>query len=367
MPFRDPQISLRPALQARAFQAVFPLMFRLQYSSPDLQFATKAIADPSEVSVPTRHGPVRTLIYSPTAEDVAIQQAAGLMPPVHLITHGGGFIIGVPEQEDNVARYLASEVGCYVVIPDYYTAPKVRFPVSEEQNYDVFRWMGAHGEEFGWDTQRMTVGGPSAGGKFALNVALQAIDAGEYVPLAISVEYACTDASIPDSERTSAKRHPVVAPWLNRLVRATYCKGGDPSDPLASPALHPRLAELPPTLILTAEYDTLRHEGNALAEDLQAKGVQVTHRQFAGVDHGFTHTKPVAVANEAIQMIGRHLRSAYSAPATEEANVSVVRRFIDGTVNGGDVDVIDETWAEDLVWHGGSLGSFEGREAFKTS
>ena len=62
MPFKDPQIAFGPALSARAFQAVFPLMFRLQYSSPDLQFATKPIARPRQIRVPTRHGPVRTLI-----------------------------------------------------------------------------------------------------------------------------------------------------------------------------------------------------------------------------------------------------------------------------------------------------------------
>ena len=313
MPFKDPQIAIGPALSARAFQAVFPLMFRLQYSSPDLQFATKPIARPRQIRVPTRHGPVRTLIYSPTDGDIAAQIAAGRKPPAHLIIHGGGYIIRVPEQEDNVARYLASEVGCYVVIPDYDTAPKVRFPVSEQQTYDVFRWMRAHGGDHGWDTGRMTVGGPSAGGKFALNVALQAIDAGQYVPLAVSTEYGGADASMPDSQRTSPKRHPVASPRLGRLVRATYAKDTDVTDPLCSPARHPRLAELPPTLILTAEYDTLRHEMHALADDLQAKGVSVTRREFAGVDHGFTHTKPVETARAAITMIGDLLRSAYSA------------------------------------------------------
>ena len=185
----------------------------------------------------------------------------------------------MPEQEDNVARYLASEVGCYVVLPDYDSAPKVRFPVAEEQNYDVFRWMRDHGDDHGWDAGRMTDGGASAGGKFALHVALQAIDAGEYVPLAVSTEYGAADLSMPDSQRTSAKRHPVVGPGLLRLVRATYFKDTDVGDALASPARHPRLAELPATLILTGEFDTLRHEMNALADDLQAKGVPVTRRE----------------------------------------------------------------------------------------
>jgi len=317
MPFKDPQIPFGPALAARALQAVFPLAWRVRYSSPDLQFATKPIGKPRPVRVPTRHGTVRILIYSPQAGDVAAQLAAGHKPPVHLRMHASAFVLRMPEQEDNVARYLASEVGCYVVLPDYDTAPDVRCPVAEQQNYDVFWWMREHADDYGWDADRMTVGGASAGGKFALNVALQAIDAGEYVPLAVSAEYGAADISLPDSRRTSPKRWPVVAPWMMKLARATYFNSADLTDPLASPVKHPRLAELPPTLILTAECDTMRHEMNALAEDLQAKGVRVIHRQFPGVDHYFTHTKPVEVARTAIGMIGDLLRQVYSGSAAE--------------------------------------------------
>ncbi|MDA0565881.1 alpha/beta hydrolase [Streptomonospora sp. S1-112] len=312
MPRNDPVIDRRAARRARMFQAVFPLMHRLMYASPKVRFATRPIARPTTVRIPTRHGDLRTIVYAPTAADIAAQKDAGHLPPVHLITHGGAFIIRVPEQEDNVARYLASEVGCYVVIPDYDTAPAVRFPVSEEESYDAYRWVREHGARMGWDGDRVTVGGASAGGKLALNVALTAIDEGYPVPLAVSSEYGVADMSRPDSTRTSAKRNPVVAPSLMRLVRATYFKDAPLDTPLASPALHPRLAELPPTLIETAEFDTLRHESNALAADLAAKGVRVTHREFAGVDHGFTHTEPAGTAREAITLLGDHLAAAFA-------------------------------------------------------
>lgn len=317
MPYNDPRIRRGPALQARMFQAVFPAMRRLMYSSPKLQFGTQVIAKPHTVTVPTRHGDLRSLVYAPTDDDIARQSAAGLRPPVHLITHGGAFIIRVPEQEDNVARYLASEIGAYVVIPDYDTAPHVRFPIAEEQSYDAYRWVCENAGRMGWDGRRVSVGGASAGGKLALNVALQAIDDGYQVPVALSSEFGAADLTLPDESRTSDKPRPVVAPGLMKLVRQTYFTGADLSSPLASPALHPRLADLPPTLILTAGFDTLRHESDALARDLAAKGVQVTHRQFPGVDHGFTHAKPVETAREAITMLGRHLAAAYAATGTE--------------------------------------------------
>jgi predicted ester cyclase/dienelactone hydrolase len=257
-----------------------------------------------------------------------------------------------------------------VVVPDYDTAPKVRFPVAEEQTYDVFRWIHENGDRMGWDGTRVSVGGPSAGGKFALNVALQAIDDGGYRPVAVTSEFGASDISLPDAARTSPKDKPVVSADLMDLVRRTYFVGADLTDPLASPALHPRLAELPPTLILTGGLDTLRHEMNALADTLRAAGVPVTHREFDGVDHGFTHTKPAAVAGEAIRLIGEHLRAAYATPtaagqASHPDSAAVVHRFIDEVVNGGDLSALDELWAPDLAWHGGSMGDIHGIDAYR--
>ena len=228
------------------FQATYPAVRRLLYSSPKLQFATKPIARPRKVTIPTRHRNLAALVYSPVPVDIERQLTEGVLPPVHLITHGGAFIIRVPEQEDNVARYLASEAGAFVVIPDYDTAPAARFPVSEKETYDAFRWVHENGAAMGWDGDRVSVGGASAGGKLALNVALQAIDDGYYRPVAVSSEYGVADLSMPDELRTSEKKRPVVAPGLMKLVRETYFAGADVTSPLASPALHPRLTELPP-------------------------------------------------------------------------------------------------------------------------
>jgi len=73
----DPAIDGRSALSARIFQLLFPLVFRFQYMSPDVQFATKAIAKPRRVMIPTRHGDVRAIVYSPTAADIEASVASG--------------------------------------------------------------------------------------------------------------------------------------------------------------------------------------------------------------------------------------------------------------------------------------------------
>ena len=106
------------------------------------------------------------------------------------------------------------------------------------------------------------------------------------------------------------------------LVRTTYFVGADLTDPLVSPRYYPRLAEFPPTLIMTGGLDTLRQEMNELAADMAAKGVRVTHKEFAGVDHGFTHAKPVEVAREAIGVIGEHLCIAHAGWRGRKGNRS---------------------------------------------
>jgi acetyl esterase len=311
MPFKDSAIATRPALLARTFQAVYPVLARLLLSSPKLQFATKSVAAPARIRIPTRHGEIPALLYSPVPEDIAAQLAEGLRPPVHLLIHGGAFVVRHPWQEDNVARYLASEVGCYVVLPDYDVGPVARFPVGEQQCYDTYLWIRRQSDSQGWDGQRVSVGGASAGGKHALSVVVQALQAGAPVPLAVSAEYAAADITLPDEARTSPLKRPMIGPWMMRMIRGTYFQGTDLNDPVVSPARYPKLGDFPPLLVLTGGLDTLRQEMRTLADDARTAGVEVTYHEFPDSDHGFTHVKPVATARTAITMIGDHLRAAF--------------------------------------------------------
>jgi acetyl esterase len=291
-----------------ALQRLSPLFWR---PPKELFFASRFVAKPTEVRVPTRHGPVRCLMYRPPA-DAPAPGGADRPRPVHIQIHGGGFYGRFPEQDEHIASYIASEVGAVVVSVDYDVTPQVQFAVAEEECYDVALWVRATGSVYGWDPGRISVGGGSAGGKLAINVCQIAYARDEFRPCALVAAFAVADVTRVD--RTSAKRNAKISPPLQRLVNDTYfVDASRRSEPIASPLFDATLAlALPPTLIMTGEYDTLAPEMDHLAEVLQAAGVAVVHRQFAKTDHGFTHSLPVATAREAIGLIGEHLKGAFA-------------------------------------------------------
>jgi acetyl esterase len=287
-------------IAAYVLQRLSPLFWRPR---KELYFGTHRIAKPDEVCVPTRHGAVRCLIYRPPGGSPP--------PPVHVLIHGGGMFGRYPEQDDHVATYLASEVGAVVVSVDYDVTPQVQFPVAEEECYDVALWIRANAATGGWDADRISVGGESAGGKLAINVCQLAYAGGVFRPCALVAAYAVADVTRAD--RTTGKRGEKISPALQRLVNDTYFADASRRlEALASPLFDPHLAlALPATLIMTGEDDTLAPEMDRLAQMLGAAGVSVLHRRFAHTDHGFTHHPPVETAREAIALTGAHLAAAY--------------------------------------------------------
>jgi len=304
------RIGPRAWISAYILQRFSPFFWR---PPKELYFASRPVAKPVEVRVRTRHGAVRCLIYRPPAGAPA-PGGAGRPPPVHLQIHGGGFYGRFPTQDEHIAMYLASDAGAVVVAVDYDVAPQVRFPVAEDECFDVAAWIHATGAVNGWDPARFSVGGFSAGGKLALNVCQMAHASGAFRLCALVTAFAVADVARAD--RSSAKRNAKISPALQNLVRATYFAGvRDRFGPIASPLYDADLARaMPPALIMTGEYDTLAPEMDRIAERLAAASVPVVHRRFAKTDHGFTHEPPVATAREAIELIGRHLLSVYSAP-----------------------------------------------------
>ena len=244
----------------------------------ELQVAGQELPAPVPVVVPTRHGRVRCELYLPPAIE---------NPPIYVHLHGGAFIMRHPRMDDFFARFLVSEARIAVLGVDYDVAPQVRYPVAHEQAHDVAAYVAENGDLLGLDADRVAVGGFSAGGNLAASACLQARDRGSFVP-----RFQLLGVPSLDVAEEYAEKQPMGSPMLGKgildLVRATYFKdAARRTEAYASPLRADDLENLPPTMLVTAERDLLRREGDAYADRLARAGVPVQHRTVPGRDHYF--------------------------------------------------------------------------------
>jgi acetyl esterase len=232
---------------------------------------------------------------------VLIQRPAGghEETPVVIHLHGGGFVNRYPEQDLHIARALAADLGATVLLPDYDTAPRVRYPVAEEEMFDIARWVQASSDQ-GWDVEQLMLSGVSAGAKLAINICQQLHAAHLPLPQAVALVVPVTDMLRTD--RTSPIRRPAISPTVLRFSGWAYFPDtARRGEPLASPRLDDMLADcMPPTLILTGEHDSLAADGAELAETLRQAGTLVVHHEFAGADHGFIAGRDVSTIRAAL-------------------------------------------------------------------
>jgi acetyl esterase len=187
--------------------------------------------------------------------------------------HGGGWVVGSIDSFDTACRALTNASGATVVSVGYRLAPEHPFPAGLEDCAAVARTLDAP----------LAVAGDSAGGNLAIAVARRLRDrlAG------IALIYPVTDAGVnTPSMRDFKERYGLTAAGLQRYWNL-YLDGADGFQPDASPLRAEDLAGLPPTYVLTSEFDILRDEGEAFVKKLQEAGVDVTHRRFDGTIHGF--------------------------------------------------------------------------------
>ncbi|MGL5850307.1 MAG: alpha/beta hydrolase [Phycicoccus sp.] len=272
------------------YWALAQLGSRIRYTPRIAEHLTEgSVFDESAIRIPTRHGPVRAVVVRPP-RDATTRPT----PPVLMHLHGGGFLNRYPEQDIHLARYLCAQLRAIVVLPDYSTAPAVRYPLAEEQMYDAARWVQASGAEYEWDGTRLLLSGISAGAKLAINICQQIRDHGAPRPTAASLVVPVTHMTRTD--RTSPAARPAISPFVQRLVAWAYFPDAERrSEPLAAPRNDTHLAAaMPPTIVQTGELDTLAPEGRELAEDLRAAGVTVAFTERPDADHGFYSSKPAA-------------------------------------------------------------------------
>lgn len=266
-----PQGPLNPdAMRAGEAAEVPPLEDRLPLH---------AVED-SVASTPSGEVPVR--IYTPEGAE-----SYGVL----VYFHGGAFFLGSLDTHDHMARALAVESGWKVVSVGYRLAPEAAFPAGLEDCYAVVKWAAEQGEMLKWDGANLAVAGDSSGGTFAAAVAAMAKDDGFDAISHQILFYPSLDLDF-DVERYASMRENAVGYGLEtaglKPFNAFYLNSGaDPADPLVSPIKRKDLAGLPQALVITAEFDPLRDEGELYAQRLRAAGTRAVLSRYAGANHGF--------------------------------------------------------------------------------
>lgn len=228
--------------------------------------------------------------------------------------HGGGWVIGDLDTYDVPCRQLANASGCVIVSVDYPLAPEHKFPVAIERCYAAALHIAANAGAFHADPARLAVGGDSAGGNLAAAVALMARDRGK-PQLAFQVlVYPVTDARLDTpSARECGNDYGLTRGTMKWFWDQYLARPEDENNPYACPLRAADLHGLPPALVVTAEYDPLRDEGEEYAERLRQAGVKVQLRRYSGMIHGFFIMGGVLEQGKRVmEEIGSVLRGALS-------------------------------------------------------
>lgn len=258
----------------------------------------------------------RTIPGPANAIPIRIYRPASDAPlPVLVYFHGGGWVIGSINTHDSICRTLANAAACIVVSVDYRLAPEHKFPAAVEDAYAATVWCATHAATFGGDPRRVAVGGDSAGGNLAAVVALLARDQGAPSLVYQILIYPVTDYRFDTpSYRENAEGYLLTRDGMRWFWGHYLSDAAQGAHPHASPLRAQNLAGLPPALVITAEFDPLRDEGEAYAARLQEAGVPVVCSRYDGMIHGFFGmTLMLDKARQAVGEVASTLRAAFAA------------------------------------------------------
>lgn len=229
--------------------------------------------------VPLAGGGVGIRIYRPSNEP---------MLPVVLYFHGGWFNAGNLETHDRPVRALTKLSNAVFIAVDYRLAPEYPFPHGLNDCCGVLQWVSEHAAELGIDASRIALAGDSAGGALAAAVTRRALAT---MGIDISCQvliYPVTDSSLRSPSWKAFADGPNLTLEGAKAAWDLYTPSlADRNHPDAAPILADVLATLSPTLVITAQYDPLRDEAAAYAQQLQTAGVDVTLTEYTGMIHGF--------------------------------------------------------------------------------
>jgi acetyl esterase len=237
----------------------------------------------SDIEIPGGAGTIPARVFVPRARPASPM-------PVLIYFHGGGFVLGSHVDTDicSLCGYLAEQAGCAVVSVGYRLAPESRFPAAVEDAYSSLLWVAGNPSALGIDPERIAVGGDSAGGNIAAVLSLMSRDReGPAIRFQLLI-YPVTDHSFEtESYRTCGSGYGLATEEM-RWFWAHYLRAPfEGANAYASPLRARSLAGLPPALVITAEFDPLRDEGEAYGKRLRDAGVAAEVVRYDGTIHAF--------------------------------------------------------------------------------
>ena len=211
---------------------------------------------------------------------------------VMIFFHGGGWVIGNIDSYSAVCSNMAKQTGHIVVSVDYRLAPEYPFPAAPEDCYTVTREIFLDATLFGVKQEDITLIGDSAGGNLAAVVSLMAKDRGEFLPTKQILLYPSTasdhsETSPFPSVRENGTDYLLTTKRINDFMDMYISSETDLLNPYLAPLLSEDLSRQPRTLIITAEYDPLRDEGEAYGEKLKQFGNEAEVYRLKNALHGF--------------------------------------------------------------------------------
>ncbi len=253
-------------------------------------------------TIPGPAGEIPIRIYTP--------KAAALCGAL-VFFHGGGWVVGSIEGHDEVCRRLANESGTLVISVGYRLAPEHKFPAGLEDGYAAAAWVAANAAALGYPAGRVAVGGDSAGGNLSAAISLMARDRGGPKLGFQLLIYPAVSASLDWPSVKEFSGYFVTVEDMNWFMNHYLRGADDATNPYAYPMNAKDFRGLPPALVITAEMDPLRDQGEAYAARLREAGVPTILSRYEGVTHVFVNMAPrVKAGRKALREAGTAIRAA---------------------------------------------------------
>jgi len=234
--------------------------------------------------------------------------------PIIIYSHGGSWIAGNLDTHDNVCRKLSKNTKAIVISVDYRLAPENPFPAGLNDVYNILEWTYKNAESINGDEKQIAIAGDSAGGNLSAAVSLMAKDKnGPHITCQVLI-YPSTNIYELNTASWSyfANDFNVSKEEMEKYISLYVPRKEDRKNPYVSPLLAKDFNELPHTLVITAEIDPLRDEGEAYGNKLKDIGIQAEVIRFNGVTHGFiTMDKITDKADEALNQISSYLKNEF--------------------------------------------------------